>query len=68
MKGLVKWFNSAKGYGFITYDEGEDKKDVFVHFSAIQGDGYKTLDDGQAVTFDLEENEKGQHAANVVKE
>lgn len=68
MKGSVKWFNSAKGYGFITYGENEDKKDVFVHFSAIQGDGYKTLEDGQAVTFDLEENEKGQHAANVVKE
>ena len=50
-KGTVKWFNAEKGYGFIT---GEDGKDVFVHFSAIQGEGFKSLDEGQAVTFDLQ--------------
>ena len=49
-KGTVKWFNAEKGYGFIT---GEDGNDVFVHFSAIQGEGFKTLDEGQAVTYDL---------------
>lgn len=51
-KGTVKWFNAEKGYGFIT---GEDGNDVFVHFSAIQGEGFKTLDEGQAVTYDLTE-------------
>ena len=63
-KGTVKWFKAEKGYGFIT---GEDGQDVFVHFSAIQGDGYKTLTDGQEVTYDLVEGQKGRQAANVVK-
>ena len=62
--GTVKWFNADKGYGFIT---GEDGNDVFVHFSAIQGDGFKTLEEGQAVTFDVEESDRGPQAANVVK-
>ncbi len=63
-KGTVKWFNATKGFGFIT---GEDGNDVFVHWSAIQGNGYKTLDEGQAVTYDLTEGPRGQQAANVVK-
>ena len=63
-KGTVKWFNEKKGYGFIT---GEDGKDVFVHFSAIQSEGFKTLDEGQAVTYDLTEGERGMQASNVVK-
>ena len=65
MKGKVKWFNAEKGYGFIT---GEDGKDVFVHFSAIQGEGFKTLDEGQNVTYDLTEGQRGMQASNVVKE
>ena len=63
-KGTVKWFNAEKGYGFIT---GEDGKDVFVHFSAIQAEGFKSLDEGQAVTFDLPQGNRGLQAANVVK-
>ena len=63
-KGTVIWFNATKGFGFIT---GEDGKDVFVHWSAIQGEGYKTLDEGQAVSYDLTEGPRGQQAANVVK-
>ncbi len=63
-KGTVKWFNAEKGYGFIT---GEDGNDVFVHFSAIQGEGFKTLDEGQEVTYDLTEGSRGMQAANVVK-
>ena len=63
-KGTVKWFNAEKGYGFIT---GEDGKDVFVHFSAIQGEGFKTLDEGQNVEFDIVEGPRGPQAANVVK-
>ena len=63
-KGTVKWFNAEKGYGFIT---GEDGADVFVHFSAIQGDGFKTLDEGQNVEFDIVEGPRGPQAANVVK-
>ena len=64
MKGTVKWFNAEKGYGFIT---GEDGKDVFVHFSAIQGEGFKTLDEGQAVEYDLTEGQRGMQASNVTK-
>ncbi|MBQ7545322.1 MAG: cold-shock protein [Synergistaceae bacterium] len=63
-QGTVKWFNETKGYGFITADEG---KDVFVHFSAIQGEGFKTLNEGQKVSFDVVNGEKGPQAANVVK-
>ena len=62
--GTVKWFNSDKGFGFIT---GEDGKDVFVHFSAIQGEGFKTLEEGQAVTFDVEDGQRGPQATNVNK-
>lgn len=65
MSGTVKWFNAEKGYGFIT---GEDGKDVFVHFSAIQGEGFKTLDEGQNVTYDLVQGNRGMQAANVVKQ
>jgi len=64
MIGKVKWFNSEKGYGFIERSEGED---VFVHFSAIQGDGFKTLDEGQDVEFDVVEGNRGLQAANVTK-
>ena len=63
MQGTVKWFNPNKGYGFI---EREGADDVFVHFSAIQSDGFKTLDDGQEVEFDVVEGERGYQAANVV--
>ncbi|GEM01164.1 MAG: cold-shock protein [Bacillota bacterium] len=63
-QGTVKWFNADKGFGFIEV-EGQD--DVFVHFSAIQGDGFKTLEEGQAVTFDIEEGNRGPQAANVEK-
>ena len=64
MLGKVKWFSAEKGYGFI---EREDGSDVFVHFSAIQGDGFKTLEEGQAVTFDVEEGQRGPQATNVTK-
>jgi len=62
--GKVKWFNSEKGFGFIERDGGDD---VFVHFSAIQGEGYKTLEEGQAVTFDVEQGQRGPQASNVQK-
>jgi CspA family cold shock protein len=62
--GSVKWFNADKGYGFI---ESEGNDDVFVHFSAIQGDGFKTLDEGQKVEFDVVDGQRGPQAANVVK-
>lgn len=62
MKGTVKWFNEAKGYGFITPDNGED---VFVHFSGIDGKGFKSLQDGQRVTFDVEKGPKGLQAVRV---
>ena len=62
--GTVKWFNSDKGFRFIT---GEDGNDVFAHFSAIQGDGFKTLDEGQAVSYDIEEGQRGPQAVNIVK-
>ena len=62
--GKVKWFNSEKGFGFIERDGGDD---VFVHFSAIQGDGFKTLDEGQEVTFDVENGQRGPQATNVRK-
>jgi CspA family cold shock protein len=63
-QGTVKWFNSEKGFGFIEVEGGDD---VFVHFSAIQGDGYKSLDEGQKVTFDVEQGQRGPQATNVNK-
>lgn len=63
-KGTVKWFNGEKGFGFIEVEGGED---VFVHFSAIQGDGFQTLDEGQPVEFEIVEGNRGAQAANVVK-
>ncbi|WCK55609.1 cold-shock protein [Aneurinibacillus sp. Ricciae_BoGa-3] len=64
MTGKVKWFNAEKGFGFI---EVEDGNDVFVHFSAIQSEGFKSLDEGQEVEFDIVEGARGPQAANVVK-
>lgn len=64
MKGRVKWFNAEKGFGFI---EREGGSDVFVHYSAIQSEGFKTLDEGQEVEFDEVEGARGPQAANVVK-
>lgn len=61
--GSVKWFNEAKGFGFISQDDGG--KDVFVHFSAIQGSGFRTLTEGQKVSFDIQDGPKGPQAANV---
>ena len=63
-EGTVKWFNAEKGFGFITVEGGDD---VFVHFSAIQGDGFKTLEEGQAVTFEVESGDRGPQAVNVNK-
>jgi cold shock protein len=60
--GTVKWFNGSKGYGFIEREDGED---VFVHFSAIQGDGYRNLEEGQRVEFNIEQGDKGLQATNV---
>lgn len=62
-EGKVKWFNESKGFGFIQHDGGED---VFVHFSAIQGTGFRTLQEGATVQFEIEQGEKGARAANVV--
>ncbi len=63
-QGTVKWFNAEKGFGFIERENGDD---VFVHFSAIQSDGFKSLDEGQKVTFDVEQGQRGAQAANVQK-
>ncbi|MBP2025250.1 cold shock domain-containing protein [Peptoniphilus stercorisuis] len=63
MKGTVKWFNGEKGFGFITTEDG---KDVFAHFSQIQKDGFKTLEEGQGVEFDVVEKEKGPQAENII--
>jgi len=64
MRGTVKWFNDSKGYGFIERPEGDD---VFVHFSAIQADGFRTLAEGERVEFEVSETDKGRRAANVVR-
>ena len=64
-QGTVKWFNNDKGYGFISRESGAA---VFVHFSAIQGEGFKSLDEGQKVSFDVEEGDRGLQAVNVVKD
>lgn len=64
MRGKVKWFNAEKGYGFIESDQGGD---VFVHYSAIQSDGYRSLEEGEEVEFDIVEGERGPQASNVVK-
>ncbi|MCX6578849.1 MAG: cold-shock protein [Candidatus Aminicenantes bacterium] len=63
-EGTVKWFNSQKGYGFIALENG---KDIFVHHNAIQGSGYKSLDEGDRVQFEIRQSDKGDHAENVVK-
>jgi CspA family cold shock protein len=63
-KGTVKWFNESKGYGFITSEDGTD---VFAHFSAIQSEGFKTLAEGDSVSFDVVDGDKGPKAANIVK-
>lgn len=62
--GTVKWFNAEKGYGFISQESGDD---VFVHFSAIQGKGFKTLEEGQSVSFEIEDGPRGKQASNVTK-
>ncbi len=63
-EGTVKWFNETKGYGFITCEDGSD---VFVHYSSIQDNGFRTLTEGQSVSFDIEQGDKGPKAINVVK-
>ena len=63
-QGKVKWFNNQKGYGFIEVEPG---KDIFVHYSAIQGEGFKTLKEGELVNFEIVDGPKGKHAANVTK-
>ncbi|WP_298827757.1 cold shock domain-containing protein [uncultured Planococcus sp.] len=63
-QGTVKWFNSEKGYGFIEYNDGDD---VFVHFTGIQGDGFRTLTEGKTVSFDIIDGNRGPQAANVIQ-
>ena len=63
-QGTVKWFNAEKGFGFISTEEGQD---IFAHFSQIQADGFKSLEDGQKVSFDVEEGQRGPQAVNIVK-
>lgn len=63
-KGTVKWFNDAKGYGFISQSSGDD---IFVHFSSIEGSGFRTLSEGEAVEFEIKETERGLQATNVIR-
>lgn len=63
-QGTVKWFNADKGFGFLSRESGDD---VFVHFSAIQGDGFKSVEEGQAVSFEVQQGDRGLQAANVTK-
>jgi CspA family cold shock protein len=63
--GIVKWFNESKGFGFLSTEDGSD---VFVHYSSIQGNGYKSLAEGDSVSFDIEDSPKGRRAVNVVKQ
>ncbi|HEK9997271.1 TPA: cold-shock protein [Streptococcus equi subsp. zooepidemicus] len=63
-QGTVKWFNAGKGFGFISTENGQD---VFAHFSAIQSDGFRSLDEGQRVTFDVEDGQRGPQAVNITK-
>ena len=65
VQGKVKWFSNVKGYGFLEQEGGQD---VFVHYSSVQGEGYKTLEEGDVVTFDIVQGEKGPQASNVVKD
>ena len=65
VQGKVKWFSNVKGYGFIEQEGGQD---VFVHYSSIQGEGYKTLEEGDQVTFEITQGERGPQASNVVRE
>ncbi len=64
VKGTVKWFSNQRGYGFLEHEGGED---VFVHYSAVQGEGFKSLEQGDKVEFEIEQGEKGAHAKDVVK-
>ena len=64
-QGTVKWFNASKGYGFIEMENGTD---IFVHHNSIQTDGFRSLDEGERVTFEIGQNEKGEHAQNVTKQ
>lgn len=66
-KGVVKWFSNQKGYGFITPESSDSGKDLFVHFSAVQGDGFKTLAEGDQVEFEITSGAKGEQATNVRK-
>ena len=65
VQGKVKWFSNVKGYGFVEQEGGQD---VFVHYSSIQGEGYKTLEEGDVITFDVVQGEKGPQASNVIRE
>ena len=67
MKGTVKWFNNQKGYGFISDEEGEEGNDVFVHYTGLNMDGFKTLDEGVDVEFEIADGAKGPQAVNVTK-
>jgi CspA family cold shock protein len=67
-RGVVKWFNDSKGYGFIAADADRENRDIYVHYTEIKGDGFKTLAEGQIVTFDIQDGPRGPQATNVQKE